>query len=331
MTTEDELVRAIKKLLSGEEPGVVVGVGDDAAVVEPGGHEQVVTVDTLVEGVHFDPEVTQASDLGYKAVVVSVSDIAAMGGSPRYGVVSLAVPSEIRPAWVIEVYGGMREAAEDHGVALVGGDTVRASECVLTVTVLGAVAKGRAVTRGGARPGDRIVVTGDLGAAAGGLRLVQGREGDTKRAVMTEWGRQLVAALDRPTARVGEGQTLAQVGATSMIDVSDGLALDLSRVCEASSVGARLSLADVPLAQGLEELAGATGEAPLELALHGGEDYELLATLPLDAVDEAIRTLADRFGTRLTDIGEIIETGLVAVGEDGRERPLEAKGWDHFG
>lgn len=331
MATEEELVRAIKKLLSGEEPGVVVPIGDDAAVVEPGGHQQVITVDTLVEGVHFDPDVTQPSDLGYKAVVVNVSDVAAMGGSPRYAVVSLAVPPDTRPAWVIEVYGGMREAAEDYGLALVGGDTVRASECVLTVTVLGTVAKGRAVTRSGARPGDRIVVTGALGAAAGGLRLVRGRETDTRRAVMTDWGRRLVGALDRPAARVGEGETLAQAGASSMIDVSDGLALDLSRVCEASEVGARVALADVPVSSLLEELASAVDVEPLDLALHGGEDYELVATLAPAAVESASRKLLDRFGTRLTDIGEIIETGFVAVGEDGAERPLEAKGWDHFG
>ena len=331
MATEEELVRAIKKLLSGEAPGVVVPIGDDAAVVEPGEHQLVITVDTLVEGVHFDPDVTQPSDLGYKAVVVNVSDVAAMGGSPRYAVISLGVPPDTRPAWVIEVYGGMREAAEDYGLALVGGDTVRASECVLTVTVLGTVAKGRAVTRSGARPGDRIVVTGALGAAAGGLRLVRGRETDTRRAVMTDWGRQLVGALDRPAARVGEGETLAQAGASSMIDVSDGLALDLSRVCEASEVGARVVLADVPVSPLLDELASAAGVEPLDLALHGGEDYELVATLAPEAFEAASRKLLDRFGTRLTDIGEITETGFVAVGEDGAERPLEAKGWDHFG
>ncbi|HEX6207878.1 MAG TPA: thiamine-phosphate kinase [Actinomycetota bacterium] len=331
MATEDELVRAIKKLLSGEEPGVVVPIGDDAAVVEPGGHHLVVTVDTLVERVHFDPDVAQPDDLGYKAVVVNVSDVAAMGGSPRYAVVSLAVPPDTRPAWVIELYGGMRAAAEDYGLALVGGDTVRADQCVLTVTVLGTVAEGRAVTRSGARPGDRIVVTGSLGAAAGGLRLVQGREGATRRAVMTGPGRELVAALDRPVARVGEGEALAQAGATSMIDVSDGLALDLSRVCEASGVGARVRLPAVPVAEALKELAEEIGVDPLDLALHGGEDYELVATLPAAAVEDARARLLDRYGTPLTDIGEIIETGLLAVGEDGRERPLEAKGWDHFG
>lgn len=331
MATEDELVRAIKKLLSGDQPGVVVPIGDDAAVVDPGGHQQVVTVDTLVEGVHWDPDVTQPSDLGYKAVTVNVSDVAAMGGSPRYAVVSLAVPAETRPAWVIEVYGGMREAAEEYGLALVGGDTVRAREGVLTVAVLGTVGKGKAVTRSGARPGDRIVLTGTVGGAAGGLRLIRGRQDETRRAVMTDWGRELVAALARPAARVGEGETLAQAGATSMIDVSDGLALDLSRLCEASEVGARVVLADVPVSPLLEELAAATDAVPFELALHGGEDYELVATLAPEAVDATKRKLLDRFGTRLTDIGQITETDLVAVEEDGVERPLEARGWDHFG
>ena len=327
MTSEAELVRAIQKVLSGDAPGVAVPVGDDAAVVDPGGHHAVLTVDTLVEGVHFDPSVTQPADLGHKAISVNVSDIAAMGASPRHALVSLALPKDTRPAWVMELIGGMREAADDYGVSIVGGDTVAAGSVVVTVTVIGRVAKGRAVTRSGARPGDRIVVTGELGAAAGAVRLLQGPTDQLRRSLGTDWEREVMEALNRPVARVGEGETLAQAGASAMIDISDGLALDLSRLCDASGVGARVELARIPVAPVLKHLGDAL--EPLDLGLHGGEDYELLATLAPQAVEAVRKKLDDRFGTALTEVGEITETGLVAVGEGG-ERPLEPKGWDHF-
>lgn len=331
MTTEDELVRAIKKVLSGDHPGVVVPVGDDAAVVDADGHHLVLTVDTLVEGVHFDPEVMAAHDIGHKAITVNVSDVAAMGGSPRYAVVSLAVPREVPTRWVMEVYGGIREAADDYGMAVVGGDTVRGDDRVLTVTVLGRVARGRSVTRAGARPGDRIVVTGDLGAAAGGVHLIREPADRARAALGSEWGRGLLQALCRPVARVGEGETLVQGGATAMIDISDGLALDLSRICEASEVGAAIDLESVPISPLLGEMDSATHDVDArDLALHGGEDYELLATLPPEAMGTVARKMGDRFGTPLTAIGEITEEpGMVARGPDG-ERPLEPRGWDHF-
>ncbi len=330
MISEDELVRAIKKVLSGEAPGVVVPIGDDAAVVDPGKHHAVLTVDTMVEDVHFDPAAAQAHDIGHKAVTINVSDIAAMGASPAYGVVSLGLAPDARPPWVMELFGGMREAADEYGVSLVGGDTVRADRTVITVAVLGRVAEGRAVRRAGARPGDRLVVTGALGAAAGGLRLVRAPSDQLRASIGTDWERALMGALVRPVARVGEGGTLAQAGATAMIDISDGLALDLSRLCEAGGVGARVRLEDVPLAEGLGDLTAILEEDPLDLALHGGEDYELLAALPTAAVEEARSAMADRFRTPLTVIGEVTESGLVAVEADGTERPLEPRGWDHF-
>jgi thiamine-monophosphate kinase len=326
--TEDELVRAIRTILGGPAPGVILGPGDDAALVEPGTHTGVLTADLLVEGVHFELDWISARDLGHKAVTVNVSDVAAMGGSPRFGLVSLGLPADVELPWVVELYGGIREAAQDYGMAVVGGDVSRADRAVVSVAVTGEVAPGRAVTRAGARPGDRIVVTGTLGRAAGGLRLA--RSGD-RAAVGSSWGRDLVAAHDRPVARVGEGQTLAGSGATSMIDVSDGLAMDLGRLCAESAVGAAVELAEIPVDPALERLRAATGAEPLRLALSGGEDYELLATLPSDAVAGAAASLRDRFGTRLTDVGEIrAAPGMVAVDADGEESPLEPSGWDHF-
>jgi len=285
----------------------------------------------MVEGVHFERDTISPRDLGYKALAVNVSDVAAMGGSPRYALVSLALPPDVEPSWVVELYGGLRECAAEHAVAVVGGDTSAGPAVMVSVALTGEVAKGGAVTRAGARPGDRLVVTGWLGAAAGGLELARAGGHDVAAAAATEWGHSLLAAQARPAARVGEGQTLAQAGATAMMDISDGLAKDLSRLCRESGVGAAVSLADVPVASALEELRRIVPVDPLELALHGGEDYELLATLPGEGVAAAARMLRERLGAPLTDIGEIREApGLVAVGADGSEQPLPSEGWDHF-
>ena len=331
--TEEQLVQAIRKVLSGDAPGVVLGVGDDAAVVEPGRHERVLTTDMLVDGIHFEVAGILPHDLGHKAMTVNVSDVAAMGGSPRYAVVALGLPPDVEAAWVMELYGGMRQAAEDYGMAVVGGDTSRAQRVTVAVTVSGEVPTGKAVTRAGASPGDRLVVTGSLGGAAGGLRLAAGTTEEVRGRLSTEAGRALVSAHQRPTARVGEGQELARAGASAMMDISDGLAIDLHRLARESEVGARLALERVPVAAALQALAGELGVDPLDLALYGGEDYELLAALPSDAVDGARERLAERFGTSLWEIGELTgaETGLVAIEPDGTERRLEPKGWDHFG
>jgi thiamine-monophosphate kinase len=216
----------------------------------------------------------------------------------------------------MELFGGMREACDEHALWLVGGDLTRGPVVSVSVSVTGEVAPGRAITRAGARVGDTVVVTGSLGASAAGLRLAL--EG---RAPSTDLDRALLRAHFRPVARVGEGAALAAAGATAMIDVSDGLALDLSRLCSASGVGARLVLEDLPVADG----------ATLDDALGGGEDYELIATLAdAGAVDTARAAITETFGVPLTDIGEITREGLTAVA-GGRESPLEAKGWDHFG
>lgn len=328
--SEDELVAAISRLLSGDDPAVVVGLGDDAAVLEPAVGQQVLTTDLLVEGVHFDRTTISAHDLGGKAITVNVSDIAAMGGSPRAAVVAVALAPDVETPWVMELIGGMRDACAGYAVRLVGGDTNRGDLVILSVTVVGEVAPGRAVTRSGARPGDAVVVTGDLGAAAGGLALSRVHPSKAASA-LSEWGRPLADALARPAARVGEGRILARSGATAMMDLSDGLAIDLSRMCRASGVAARIVLADVPIAPPLREGASELGVDAMDLAIAGGEDYELLATIHPDDVDPARVEIDDRFGVTLTRIGTIIEgAGVLAVAADGTEAVLEPRGWDHF-
>ncbi|HEY1331234.1 MAG TPA: thiamine-phosphate kinase [Actinomycetota bacterium] len=330
--TEDELAETLRKILGGDHPGVRLGPGDDAALVDPSRHLTVLTVDMLVEGVDFERATATPRDVGYKAIAVNVSDVAAMGGSPRFALSAAGFPETTETGWIIELFAGMREAADEYAMAVVGGDLSRADRVVLSVTVTGEVPDGGAVMRTGARPGDRIVVTGALGAAAGGLRLLRAPAQSVAHVIGTPWARELVAAQSRPAARLGEGRTLARHGARAMIDVSDGLTLDLARLCRAGGVGAAITLGVVPVADTVRLLGEVMPVEPLALALEGGEDFELLAALPPDAVEGATKDLHERFGTPLTDIGEFREgSGLVAVGSAGSERPLEPKGWDHFG
>jgi thiamine-monophosphate kinase len=316
--SERDLVQAIGRVLSGAGPQVRVGVGDDAAVLTPGSGEQVLTSDSMVEGTHFVRGTTTPRDLGYKAVVASVSDIAAMAASPRAALCALTLSPEVDAAWVMELFGGMREACDEHALSLVGGDLARGSQVCLSISVLGEVAPGRAVTRSGAMAEDVLVVTGTLGGAAAGRRIGEAATGTALTATEIAG----VGRFQRPAARVGEASILAANGATAMIDISDGLALDLARLCEASGVGARIHPGLVPRHD----------VASLEDALHGGEDYELLATLPgTRRAEDADREMRTTFGVGLTAIGEITaESGVISVEAEGRTHVLGPRGWDHF-
>jgi len=268
---EQELLTAIGKVLSGAGPEVLVGVGDDAAVVRPGPGDLVITTDSMVEGTHFDRGLTSARDLGYKAVVVNLSDIAAMGASPRTAVCALTLTDAVDAAWTMELFGGMREACDEHALWLVGGNLARGREVSAAITVIGEVASGRAVTRAGARAGDAVVVTGSLGGSAAGLRIATGSA--------TSWSPEQRAALDRhfrPAGRVGEGQALAHAGATAMIDISDGLALDLSRLCRSSGVAANLRAGSIPVhaaATPIEALSIEDANGRRALEAHGWDHF----------------------------------------------------------
>jgi thiamine-monophosphate kinase len=328
--SEDELVAAIARVISAPSPGVRVGIGDDAAVVSVRMGELALTTDMLVEDVHFDRALIAPRDLGYKAVAVNLSDIAAVGASPRYVLVSLGLPSDVEPAWVMELYGGMVEACREHAASIVGGDLSGAPRIVISVTLAGEAPAGRAVLRSGASPGQRIAVTGSLGGSAGGLLLSRSSKEVLAEALTAGWGRELLRAHERPQARIGEGQTLAQAGATAMMDLSDGLSRDLPRLCRASGVGATIRSKSIPIASALEPLAERLHLDALELALSGGEDYELLAVIPDDALEEARARLRDRFAVALTEIGETTESGILREDADGNTRPVEPTGWDHF-
>jgi thiamine-monophosphate kinase len=313
--SEEELLEAIRRALTDRSDAVRVGVGDDAAVVAPGTGELVLTTDALVEGTHFELGGWSARDLGYKAIAVNVSDVAAMAASPRYALAALTLSDRVDAAFVMELLGGMRDCADEHALWIVGGNLARGRDVAIAVTLVGEVAPGRAVRRDGARVGDVVVVTGRLGAAAAGLRC------SAASGTWTEDERAAIRRLMRPVPRVGEAAILARAGATAMIDLSDGLGLDLSRLAAASGVRASIRAQDVPVAPA----------ATRDEALGGGEDYELLATLPsAAAVDLARAEIAETFGVALSAIGSIGEgSGVRLVDADGRDLPLVA-GWDHF-
>lgn len=308
--------------------GVIRGIGDDAAVYEAGAGEwQLVTTDTLVEDVHFARSYFSWRNLGYKALAVNLSDIAAMGGRPRYAVIGLCLPADTAFAAVQELYAGLTEAAQGHGVILIGGDTVRGASVVLNITLLGAVEPGRAKYRSGAGPGDLIMVTGTLGDAAAGLHLFQNPEDDRD----AEAARRLKTAHLRPAPRVEAGRLLgASEAVTAMLDVSDGLSSDIGHICRSSAVGCLLRAERIPVSAALRETAEYLGRDPLEWALHGGEDYELLFTVSRGHAEE-VGAMLERTGVPVTVIGEITEADQGRrLERGGRTAPLAAGGFNHF-
>lgn len=303
--------------------GVVVGIGDDAAAVAPvPGRLWLVTSDMLVEGVHFDLSFCDPLSLGRKSLSVNLSDIAAMGGEPRHFLLSLAVPSSVPLDFLDTCVQGMLQRAAEFDVSLIGGDTCSSPDrIVISITVLGDQQPDRIVRRSGARPGDRICVTGTVGDSALGLRLL--RDGERS-------GPAVARHLD-PTPRVREGLALAEAGIpTAMIDVSDGLLADLGHILDLSSVGARLHADRLPLSPHFRARFPDTDHDSLSLALAGGEDYELLFTVPPEKMPD-LSEILDRMGTAVTEIGDITEErGLRLLGADGAELSVDVRGYDHF-
>lgn len=335
---EKELLRHLRGRIP-TAPGVVVGLGDDAAVVEIGPFA-CLTADSLVEGVHFRRDAAPARLLGRKALAVNLSDVAVMGGLARYATVSLSLPPDVTLGWVDSLYDGLLERAAESGVALVGGNVTRGRETIVVdVTLVGD--SGRLLLRTGARPGDRVVVTGTLGAAAEGVRLLaDGARLDevgelAATGVWTESSTPAVVACLRaqldPRPPLALARSIAERGiARAGMDLSDGLSLDLVEICAGSGVGAVVEAAAVPVdprAAGLERARG--GDA-LALALHGGEDYQLLLAVGREEVDE-VAELARVWGVEVATVGEFVEgEPVVRLRDEGGERALAPGGHDHF-
>jgi len=323
----------IARLTSGlaSHPEVLVGVGDDCAVLDQGGDQVLLaTCDALLDGEHFLRSVATPEQIGRHAMAVNLSDIASMGGTPSYALISLLLPTDLPIAFLDEVYRGLRLESERYGVVIVGGNITRSPYSFgIDITLLGQARRDRVIVRSGAHPGDALLVTGWLGEAAAGLHLLLHPNQDVP-APATE---RLKLAQLAPVPRVPEGRLLALLGVvTAMLDISDGLAGDLGHLCERSHVGAQVDESALPIHEATLQAAALVRQSALEWALFGGEDYQLLFTAPPLAAPRIIETLWIATGTPVRVIGEILppEVGLTLRALDGSSQPLLARGWDHL-
>ncbi|MBI5955807.1 MAG: thiamine-phosphate kinase [Chloroflexi bacterium] len=311
--------------------GVVVGIGDDVAVLRAAeGRYLLATCDIQVEGVHFLKDKISPYQLGRKAVAINVSDIASMGGQPRYLLVSLNLSADATVEYTDALYQGLWEEAGRFGVDIVGGNVSRSpAGTIIDVFLLGEAEPEGLLLRSGARPGDLILITGELGNSAAGLTLLLNPD----ISCPEEHAGAVKAAHLTPTPRLKEGQLIARSkSASAMIDLSDGLASDITRICEASRVGATIWAQHIPISLATRAVAQLVGKDPLDLALFGGEDYELLLTAPPEKANELAAAVLPATGTPLTVVGEIApsQEGKTLVLKTGERVPLEARGWDHF-
>ena len=302
-------------------PRLILGIGDDCAAWKSDGVIQLATVDTMVENVHFTRETTTWQELGWKSLAINISDIAAMGGLPHYALVALALPQDTNADDITKLYEGMINIAKEYGVAIAGGNISKAPQVSITVTVLGSAPDNKILKRSNAKAGDVIAVTGYAGSAAAGLKMMM--EKLKLKAVDAKYLRN---AFLHPVPRVAEGQLLLKHGITAAIDTSDGLLADLRHICEASRVGAKVNVDLVPINDAVK---ANLGDKALELALGGGEDYELLFTGSAVAID-GVKQEAKR---PVTIIGSIIKDKAAGIGlYDNNGQPLKTAkaGWTHF-
>jgi thiamine-monophosphate kinase len=333
--SEFDFIDALRRRVTSPIPTLVTGIGDDAAVFRSNaGKETVVTADLLVEDIDFRRTTIPPYLLGHKALAVSLSDLAAMGSRPLWAMVSIGVPEDIwETDFVDRVYDGWLDLANCYGVQLIGGDTSRAHEHIVIDSIaLGECSAGMAVKRTGAKPGDRVFVTGSLGAAAAGLRLIERGAHLAEQNLGDEDSQKLDHVLLRqlrPEPRVGWGIVLGEERlATAMIDLSDGLSSDLNHLCAASGVGALIDASLLPIDERVVELCGRRALDPLQLALHGGEDFELLFTAK---PEDAARLPRRVDGVEIKRIGEVITSDKgVKISEGTRIWDLKPGGWKHF-
>ncbi len=327
---EDALIEMMRAQLGSPSRHAVLGMGDDAAILAPpsAGHEILITTDLLVEGTHFKLEWSSPYQAGWKAMAASVSDIAAMGGRPTYAVVSIGVRARNRANFIRGMYDGIKAAAERYRVAVVGGDTVRSDRTVINVTMLGEAATGAAVRRCFAKPGDYIYVTGVCGDSAAGFEILSRKEKKTDIRNEIELIRRHLAPEPVPEAGIAAA---ASGAAAAMMDLSDGLAIDLPRMMKSSSCGAIVRTGDIPVSKELVRYCRKNEKDPLDFALRGGEDFNLLiAARP--ALAEILEAAVEGAGVSAHRIGEVTDTavGIMLQNGDGKLFPYKADSFKHF-
>ncbi|CAK8710920.1 Thiamine-monophosphate kinase [Candidatus Electronema halotolerans] len=325
---ERELIAWIQGLTEQGGKGLLQGIGDDCAVIEKNADTVwLLTMDSLIESVHFNCAWHPPELLGRKAVAVNCSDIAAMGGQPLFALIGLGLPADFSSDWAGRLMQGLTQACQEQGCLLIGGDTVRSPEQVmLTLTVIGEMRKEQVLYRHKAQPGDTIWVSGPLGCSAAGLALLQAG----KSAIDLQWRDLILTHLD-PQPQTGLGRLLAASTLVhAMMDMSDGLATDLAHLCEQSKVGAVIEADLLPGAAELTAAADLLGQDPLTWMLSGGEDYTLLFTATAHAT-EAVQVLTAEQGWRIHPVGSIrAGQGLRLIRSDGGEEDVLFQGFDHF-
>ncbi|MDP3012602.1 MAG: thiamine-phosphate kinase, partial [Candidatus Subteraquimicrobiales bacterium] len=303
---EFKLIEEIAKLVSIKDDKVIVGIGDDAAIVKTSeGQLAVLTTDILVEDVHFRLDLTSPYQLGYKSFVVNISDIAAMAALPRFALVSMALNPNTKSEFVQNLYKGMLKAANTYGVSIVGGDTTSSEKLIISVTIIGEVESNLFRLRSEAKVGDRILVTGELGASSMGLRLLSNK---TKKS----WDKLVNAHLS-PVPRVYEARTASQLGAHAMEDISDGLIGEIKHICEKSNVGAKIYLNQLPITPEVFEAAAKLKVNAYDFALYGGEDYEIVFTAPPEKTEKIKRGVFRKTNTPVTEIGKITKDRSILI------------------
>ena len=321
---EDQLISAIAALQDGL-PRVLVGIGDDAAVWQPSrSNRSVISTDALVEDVHFSRAWMSLEEIGWRAMAANLSDLAAMAARPRLATVALGVPQEWNGQMVLDLYAGLTGCAKSYGLAIAGGDLVRAPLLTVAITVVGEVRASNLKTRAGAHPGDVLATTGRLGASRAGLEVARG---DVQ--IEQPFKDEALCAHRTPRPRIAEGRWLgARRAVRAMMDCSDGLSTDLARMMRASRTGARIER--VPVAQSAAAAARALGLEPDGYALAGGEDFELLIAVEARSFEHLAGQFQRRFGRPLERVGVVRADEHLVVVNQGRDEPLVRTGWDHF-
>jgi thiamine-monophosphate kinase len=329
MPLESEIIDRLRKRAR-TDPRVRIGIGDDAAVIETEGPtDLIVCCDLLVEGVHFRPEWTPPFLLGRKSLAVSLSDVAAMGGIPRFATTSIAIPAWCTSEFVDQFFDGLFELAEASGVSIIGGDTSSSRDSLfIDVSLIGECARGKAVGRRGARSGDRIFVSGSLGGSALGLLVFQNGFRLSDADSLDPLRNPALKHLS-PEPRLALGRDIGKLSlATSMIDISDGLSTDLWHILDESKVGARIRAAAIPVGKSTVSIAVERGVDAIALALNSGEEYELLFTVNPSNV-ERVKQLAESLGEQITEIGFVVESGGLQLERDNTVVAIEPRGYQH--
>lgn len=335
MLLKDVGESGIIKMISGysqcKEENIIVGIGDDAAVIKPNPKlASVYTTDILIENIHFSLSTCLPFQLGYKSLMVNISDIAAMAAIPKYALISLAIDLNTDVKFIDEFYQGAIKAASKYGVVIIGGDLSKSDILAINVTLIGEAEREMIRRRNTALAGEKILVTGKLGSSAAGLNLLTNEE--VSNLLSYSKKEELIKTHFMPLARVKEARLAAALGVTSIEDISDGLAADLKHICEQSKTGARIYLSEIPIDDSVKKISEALTGSEYDLALNGGEDYELVFTAPESKVDKIIDEVLKITETSISVIGEIVpeKEGIMLVKEDGLLTEMVSCGFDHF-